>query len=91
MQFFLQLAVRCVCGVLLNELAASALELLLKSSLEVLELLVLGKEGLTQHVDLALLLRDFFFVELLQSNHCLMDLLDLLILSLYQSVELSLL
>jgi hypothetical protein len=75
---------------LFDEFAAPSLVLFFEGSLEIAELLVLGHKGVPQHVHLYLLLGDFLLVELLEANHSVVILLDLLVFCLYQLVELSL-
>ena len=82
MQFLLESVIWLNGRVLFDELAASALVLLLEGSLEVTELLVFGHKGVPQHVHLYLLLSDLLLVQLLESHHSVVDLLDLLVLGL---------
>lgn len=73
---------------LFQYLHALPLELLLQIIFKIFELILLGDKGVPQHVYLRFLLSYFFFVDLLETNHCLMDILDLLVFVLDNRVEL---
>lgn len=74
----------------LYKFTASSLVFLFEGSFKVTELLVLSSEGVSEHVELALQLRDFFLIKLFESDHGIVNLLDLFVLGFDQMVELPL-
>ena len=79
MEFLLESIIGGDSCMLFDEFAAPSLVLFFEGSLEIAELLVLGHKGVPQHVHLYLLLSYLLLVQLLESDHSVVDLLYLLV------------
>lgn len=67
---------------LFYKLTASSLVLLLEGCFEITEFLVFGSERISEHIELALQLCDFFFIQLFESNHGIVNLLNFFVFGL---------